>query len=235
MKILAIIPARAGSKRLPNKNKLHLGGKPLVIWSIDSVRGVESICDILVSTDDPEIAEICKNHGALVPWLRPPELATDDSHVVDTLIHGVDWYEGVFGEVDGILLLQPTSPFRRKETIDSALRQFSSGGCLESVVGVSKVKTHPDWCFHINKSGALTPWGNLSGATKRAQDLVPVFGLNGLVYVMNPRVLRDRKMIVGEKTVGCVVEAGIETLDIDTGDDFELAKFYLIKNVGSQN
>jgi CMP-N-acetylneuraminic acid synthetase len=229
MKILAIIPARAGSKRLPNKNKLLLGGKPLIVWSIDSAKKIDSICAILVSTDDPEIAQISTIHGAMVPWLRPAEYATDESHVVDTLIHATDWYENSFGKVDGILLLQPTSPLRRKETIKAALQSFKEGGCSGSVVSLSKIKTHPDWCFQLKNGGTLKPFSKNDGFTKRAQDLETVYGLNGLIYVMNPQELRVTKKIIGENTKGIVTQGFFEALDIDTQDDFDLAEYYLTK------
>lgn len=227
MKILAIIPARAGSKRLPNKNKLLLGGKPLIVWSIDSARGVESICDILVSTDDPEISEISKKHGALVPWLRPLELATDESHVVDTLIHAFDWYEKNKCKVDGVLLLQPTSPFRKIKTIEQAIEIYNSADCSTSVVSVSKVKTNPAWCFKLVNDDILKPLLDNDGFTKRAQDLDTVYALNGLVYLMNPNHLRETRKIICGNTKGVLVPAGPESLDIDTLEDLNLAKYYL--------
>ena len=117
MNLLAIIPARGGSKRLPRKNIRPLGGKPLIEWSIDICSGNKSICDILVSTDDVEIQEIAKNSGALVPWLRPNHLSTDETSSIEVALHALDWYEDKNGSVDGVILLQPTSPFRNKDTI----------------------------------------------------------------------------------------------------------------------
>jgi CMP-N,N'-diacetyllegionaminic acid synthase len=231
MRILALIPARAGSKRLPNKNKLMLGDKPLVAWSIECAKGLEFICDILVSTDDLEIATIAKQYGAMVPWLRPAELATDESHVVDTLIHATDWYETNLGKVDGILLLQPTSPLRRKETIKAALQLYKQGHCIGSIVSLSKVKTHPAWCFQLGNEGTLRPLSKEDGFTKRVQDLELVYGLNGLIYVMNSQELRATKKIIGKKTKGIVIDPGYETMDIDTQDDFDLAEFYLAKHL----
>ena len=231
MRILALIPARAGSKRLPNKNKLMLGNKPLVAWSIDCAKGLDFICDILVSTDDPEIATIGKQYGAMVPWLRPAELATDESHVVDTLIHATDWYENNLGKVDGIVLLQPTSPLRKKETIKASIQLYKVGDCSGSVVSLSKVKTHPAWCFQMGNEGSLKPFSNDDGFTKRAQDLETAYGLNGLIYVVNPQELRATKKIIGEKTKGIVIEAGHETLDIDTQDDFDLAAYFVEKTI----
>ena len=93
MRILALITARGGSKRLPGKNIRSLGGKPLIVWSINIAKDIAEVVDILVSTDDTEIAEIAKNAGALVPWLRPSELATDTASSVDVFLHALKWYE----------------------------------------------------------------------------------------------------------------------------------------------
>ena len=100
MKILALITARSGSKRIPDKNIKKLCGKPLINWSIDAAKGIEDICDILVSTDSTIIAEIADTAGATVPWIRPEEIATDSSSSVDVSLHALDWYQGEIGKVD---------------------------------------------------------------------------------------------------------------------------------------
>ena len=115
MRILALIPARSGSKRVPDKNIRLLGGKPLIVWTIVMALGITGICDVLVSTDSIEIQTISSAAGAKVPWLRPDQIATDEASSVDVAIHALDWYEKECGEIGGLLLLQPTSPFRTKE------------------------------------------------------------------------------------------------------------------------
>ena len=117
MKILALILARGGSKRIAGKNIRKLGGKPLIQWSIDVAKRTPEIDDILISTDDEVIAEVAINQGLSIPWLRPKELSTDTATSVDAALHALDWYEKQSGMVDGLLLLQPTSPFRKKSTI----------------------------------------------------------------------------------------------------------------------
>ena len=124
MRILAFITARGGSKRLPEKNIRPLGGKPLMMWSIDVARDIVDVCDILVSTDDSGIAKIARDGGALVPWLRPAELATDTATSVDVCLHAIDWYEAEKEEADGLMLLQPTSPFRSQETVLRGIELF---------------------------------------------------------------------------------------------------------------
>jgi CMP-N-acetylneuraminic acid synthetase len=116
VKILALIPARGGSKRLPGKNIRILQEKPLIVWSIEVAKGIPEICDILVSTNDLAILSVCKEAGALVPWLRPASLATDEASSIDVAIHALDWYESEKGAIDGVMLLQPTSPFRSKQS-----------------------------------------------------------------------------------------------------------------------
>lgn len=142
MKILALILGRGGSKRLPGKNIRLLGGKPLIVWSIDVAKYIPEICDILVSTDDPAIQAVSKESEALVPWLRPADLATDTSSSVDAALHALDWYEAENGAVDGILLLQPTSPFRTKETVRRGLALFKKNN-HKTVLGISHTHAHP--------------------------------------------------------------------------------------------
>lgn len=144
MRILALITARGGSKRLLGKNIRILGGKPLVVWSIDVARGIPEICDILISTDDPSIADVCSDAGAYVPWLRPSVLATDTASSVDVALHALNWYEAEKGSVDGLLLLQPTSPFRTKNSVHRGIELFSKNG-RQPVLGVSPTHAHPMW------------------------------------------------------------------------------------------
>ena len=155
MKILAIIPARGGSKRLPRKNVKLLGDKPLINWSIESVQGIGEIIDILISTDDMEIAAVAKNAHALVPWLRPSHLATDTASSVDVCLHALEWYEKEKSSVDAILLLQPTSPFRTKKKILEGVQLFIKE--RKNIIGFSQTHHHPDWCFKL-ENGLMKPF-----------------------------------------------------------------------------
>ena len=227
MKILALIPARGGSKRLPGKNVRLLGGKPLIVWSIDAAKGIPEICDILVSTDSSEIAAICKETGVLVPWLRPGELATDSASSVDVAIHALDWYESKHGAVDGILLLQPTSPFRTKETICTGIALFAKHG-HSSVVGVSPTHAHPMWALKI-EGGLLVPFIPGAGLETRSQDLPVVFVVNGSLYLIAPNKLRSSRSFSGQFSVPIINAFSREVVDIDTPLDFEFAQF-LVQN-----
>ena len=222
MKILALIPARSGSKRLPGKNLRLLGGKPMIVWSIEAAKGIPQICDILVSTDCSEIASVCKNACVLVPWLRPDDLATDTATSVDVARHALDWYQREMGEVDGLLLLQPTSPFRTKETIKKGVALFEKH-LKEPVVGVSQTHEHPLWAMK-REGDYLVPFIPGDGLATRSQDLPAAFTINGSFYLMSPSDLKAGNLFTGKKAIPLIVESPQEALDIDTAWDFMIAE-----------
>ena len=117
MKILAVIPARSGSKRLPKKNLARLGGDSLIKRSFDAVKGIKEVQDVLLSSDSEEIVRHGENIGLLAPWLRPSELSDDSAKTTDVVIHALSWYQSKFKKIDAVLVLQPTSPFRKKKLL----------------------------------------------------------------------------------------------------------------------
>ncbi|MES3023168.1 MAG: acylneuraminate cytidylyltransferase family protein [Pseudomonadota bacterium] len=222
MRILALIPARGGSKRLPGKNIRPLGGKPLIVWSIEVAAAVPEICDILVSTDDAAIAAVCAQAGALVPWLRPAALATDTAGSLEVALHALDWYERAHGAVDGLLLLQPTSPFRSVDSVRRGIALFAGAGALP-VVGVSPSSEHPLWTFKL-EDGQLQPYVDGAGAATRSQDLPAAYVLNGSFYLVAPAQLRAQRGFIGPRTLPLVIASAREALDIDTPWDWALAE-----------
>lgn len=225
MRILALITARGGSKRLPGKNIRVLGGKPLIVWSIDVTRGIPEICDILVSTDDPAIATACAEAGAYVPWLRPAGLATDTASSVDVALHALDWYEAAKGAVDGLLLLQPTSPFRTKKTVRKGIELFGRNG-QQPVLGVSPTHAHPMRTLKM-ESDYLVPYVSEHGFGMRSQDLPPAYVENGSLYLISTAELRAGRSFVGIKTTPLLIDSPQEALDIDTEWDFKMAESVL--------
>jgi CMP-N,N'-diacetyllegionaminic acid synthase len=223
MRILALIAARGGSKRLPGKNMKLLGGKPLIVWSIDVAKNNPEICDILISTDDKAIAEICTEAGAYVPWLRPAELASDEASSVDVALHALDWYEAEKGVVDGLLLLQPTSPFRTRLTVRNGIELFRAFN-HQPVLGVSPSHEHPMWTLK-RESDYLVPFMQEHGFGRRSQDLPPSYVVNGSFYLISPAELRVYRSFIGEKTIPLIIELPQEALDIDTEWDFKIAEF----------
>lgn len=222
MKILSVVPARGGSKRLPGKNIRMLGGKPLIVWSIDASKDIPDICDVLVSTDDTAIASISREAGGLVPWLRPAQLATDQASTVDVAIHALDWYESENGGIDGVLLLQPTSPFRTKGGLCKGIELFRSNH-RHSVIGVSPAPFHPMWTLKT-VNGYLVPFLPEHGLDKRSQDLPPAYIINGSFYLSSPENLRMHKTFTAMESIPLVTERLEESLDIDTPWDFRIAE-----------
>lgn len=227
MRILALIPARGGSKRLPGKNIRPLGGKPLIVWSIETARELSGCYPVMVSTDDPEIASIARAAGAMVPWLRPAELAGDTSGSVDVALHALDWYEERNGQVDGLLLLQPTSPFRSRDSMEKGLRLFEQGAGA-AVIGVVPAATHPMWAFQV-AGGRLKPYLAENGLKVRSQDLPEAFSISGSFYLIDPSVLRTERTFFAGDPLPLFLEAR-ESIDIDTLDDFRLAEAMLAIN-----
>ncbi len=222
MRLLALIPARGGSKRLPGKNLLPLGGKPLIVWSIDVVRGLSAVCAILVSTDDETIASVAAAAGADVPWMRPAELATDTAGSVDVALHALDWYEAAHGKVDGLMLLQPTSPLRSRNTVERGIAMFGEGGG-RAVIGVAPASTHPLWALRLD-DGGLRPWLDAGGLHLRSQDLPPAYEVTGALYLVSPQDLRAQRSFFAPGALPLVIESRREAIDIDTAEDLVLAQ-----------
>lgn len=228
MRILAVIPARGGSKRLPGKNIRLLGARPLIEWSIASAKKIDVVCDVLVTTDDEQIAQVAKEADALVPWLRPAELATDTAGSVDVCLHALDWYEKESGEVDGLLLLQPTTPYRRHATMERGIQLYRNE--LRPVVAVAPAPVHPAWCMRLDGLH-MQPYLGAEGLSLRSQDLPPAYSVCGTFYLISPNALRARASFCPSDAVPLVIYDPLESIDIDTEMDWRLAECYLEKFV----
>jgi CMP-N,N'-diacetyllegionaminic acid synthase len=227
LRLLTLVPARGGSKRLPRKNVLSLGGRPLIRWTIDTARDSGVCDDALVSTDDEEIASVARQAGALVPWLRPAELASDSASSASVIAHALAWYERERGPIDAVLLLQPTSPFRTTRSIRDALRIYADqqGRVRNPVVSVSPATTHPAWTFTL-QDGALRPSLGWEPLTLRSQELPPAYALNGAIYVIPAEDARAARPIVRAGVIPFVMTGARESMDIDTADDWALASYW---------
>ena len=222
MRILALITARGGSKRVPGKNIRPLGGRPLIVWSIDVAKKNADISEVLVSTDDPAIAEVARRAGALVPWLRPAELATDEATSVDVCLHALGWYENTHGSVDGLMLLQPTSPFRSPETVTRGIALFRDHG-HRSVIGLSPARSHPMWCVKVN-GNSIRPFIDRGDESLRSQDLPPAYVMNGAFYLIQPDELRTRRSFCNDTTLPLMFDEPAECIDIETESDWKIAE-----------
>lgn len=226
MNILAIIPARGGSKGLPGKNIRPLCGKPLICHSIDVARTILSDENICVSTDSLEIIKAVEAYGLKVPFVRPPELATDTATTNDTLLHALDFYHSEYGkDYDTILLLQPTSPLRRPSQIREAIALYQQHPGIDMVVSVRESQVAAVLCQE-NNSGYLELVFAQGGG--RRQDVPTLYEYDGCIYVMNVSSLKNKGMHGFTKRIKYIMPAE-DSVDIDNLADFLLAE-ELMKN-----
>lgn len=227
MKTLVIIPARGGSKGIPHKNIKPLGGKPLICRAIDNARAVADDTDICVSTDDAEIIRTVEDYGLKVPFVRPDYLASDTAGTYEVLLHALDFYEKLGRHYDIVLLLQPTSPFRRDEDIRSALNLYSPD--IDMVVSVKPAAANPYYnCFEEDADGFLCH-SKGDGKYVRRQDAPAAWEYNGAIYVINPDSLK-RSPLSRFRHVRKFVMDDLHSLDLDTPLDWKIAELLLSEN-----
>lgn len=226
MRTIAIIPARKGSKRLPGKNSKLLGGKPLAKWTIDCALKSQVFDDIIFSTDDLKLSEMATNSGCIVPGLRDWRLAEDRSDLVDVCL---DASEKIgLNSSDVIILLQPTSPFRKQSTIQKALSMLMSNKTVESVVSFSSCKTRPEWIHNIGKDGYIKPLFDSSNLLEQ-QSKNNYFLPNGLIYAINLENLKKNNNFFTSFTTPFIIDDEVETHDIDDYNDWVKALSILKK------
>lgn len=215
--ILAIIPARGGSKRLPRKNVLSLGGHPLIAWSIRAAKQCPLIDEVVVSTDDAEIAHIAAQYGAKVHH-RPEALSQDDTPSLPVFVDCL----GQFPNADLVLALQPTSPFRRQEDLSQAIKQMISEHA-DALMAVSKMKLGPEWALRL-VDGALEMPSEEALSRVRTQDQQPRFQPNGNLYAYTRETLmKAERYAFGKKTLPLIIPSPYD-IDIDDAVDFKLAE-----------
>lgn len=180
-KFLALIPARAGSKGIKDKNIIDLKGKPLIAYSIEAAKQSKYIDRIVVSTDGEDIASVAKEWGADVPFLRPDYLASDTAKTIDAVLHCIGELEKSGEKYDYLVLLQPTQPLRQSFHIDEAIEKILESEA-QSLASVSKVKEHPVLIRTISENGELINLLNCS-STIRRQDFPDFYRVNGAIYI----------------------------------------------------
>ncbi len=224
MRLLAIIPARGGSKGLPGKNIRPLAGKPLIVWSIEQAAAANGVTDIVVSTDAGDIAGIAKEAGASVPFMRPAELAGDAVATEPVMRHALLEMEREHGHYDAVMLLQPTSPFRHAGTLDRAIEQFIASGA-DSLLGVAE--SHAFFWQH-----GPTPTASYDYRKRpRRQDIADhdrQYRETGSIYITaRDAFLEGNNRLAGK--IELFEMAQEESLEIDTATDFAIVET-LMKN-----
>jgi CMP-N,N'-diacetyllegionaminic acid synthase len=220
MSLLALIPARGGSKGIPRKNIRSFCGKPLLQWSIDVAMASPSVDRVVASTDDPEIAEVARAGGAEVPFLRPPELASDTAPGIAPVLHALQQLP----EVSAVLLLQPTSPLRRVEDVEAIVALHRQVG-NDSVISVTPSSKHPAWMFGLSPAQVLEPLMILPDVTCR-QQLPLAYALNGALYLASRPFLERESSFLTSNTVGYVMPPE-RSVDIDTPLDWQWGEFLM--------
>ena len=223
MRVLGLIPARGGSKGIPRKNVRDLGGRPLLAWTAEAALAARRLSRVVLSTDDPEIAEVGRRFGLEVPFLRPAELARDETPTLPVVRHALVELEKAGGRFDAVCLLQPTSPFRRPEDIDGCIELLESAG-LDAVVSVLPVppEHNPHWVYFRGEDFLLRLATGEAEPIPRRQELPPAFHRDGAVYVTRRDVLVEGDSLYGRRLGGYVVE--MRSMNLDTPADWERAE-----------
>jgi CMP-N,N'-diacetyllegionaminic acid synthase len=230
--VLALIPARAGSKGLPGKNTRPLLGKPLINWSIETALTSKYIDDVVVSTDSLEIAEIARLAGANIPFIRPADLATDTATSVDVAIHALSEINSRIGtKYDFIVLLEPTSPIRKTTDLERMLEKLNSNSSIfDGIISLGEVREHPSYMKKLNGDR----FSNLikdSPSTSRRQDNEPVYFPYGLAYIVKCSTLIDEQTFYPENCTYHIIEPE-QCYEIDSIQDFAFVESLLSKYVG---
>lgn len=226
-KVLAIIPARGGSKGIPRKNIREVGGKPLTAWTIEEANKSKYIDRLILSSEDEEIIKVAKAWNCEVPFVRPAQLARDDTPGIEPVLHSI---EKLPAKYDYVVLLQPTSPLRKAEDID---------GCIElcvkrnspSCVSVTEPGKNPYWMYTIDEKGRIRPLIETVVPITRRQDLPRVYALNGAVYVAKTEWLKNKRTFITTETIAYVMPDE-RSLDVDTELGLKLCDFFLLQRNG---
>jgi len=206
--ILALIPARGGSKGLKKKNISPLLGKPLIAWTIEQALKSKYLDRVVISTDNKEIAEISQKYGAEVPFIRPPELARDDSKVIDTVLHALDFFKEQNLNFDYLALLEPTSPLRRNDDIDKGIKKLiDNGNIAESLISVGEIALeHPIYSKKIDKNGYITSFLKMEWAGSLRQKLPKAYFPYGVIYIAKVSAIRKHKTVYPDRVLPFFIE-----------------------------
>ncbi len=224
MKTVCFIFARGGSKGLPGKNIKLLDGKPLIAYSIDLAKQCSSIDEIIVSTDDDEIAAVAREYGAEVPFVRPSELSSDKSSEWLALRHAVDWYSKERGVFDFFLSLPTTSPFRSRIDVESCLELINSDPNADAVITVREAERSPYFnMVEFSDEGYVSLVIKPENEISRRQDAPKVFDITTVAYAVRPTFIQKASGLFDGRLRAVQVRAE-RALDIDTAYDFMLAE-----------
>lgn len=219
--ILAIIPARGGSKGVPRKNIRPLAGRPLLAWTVAAAKQSRYIDRVVLSSEDAEIIRVAREAGCEVPFVRPDTLARDNTPGIEPVLHALAMLPGY----DYVVLLQPTSPLRTADDVDRCIEL-----CIEAnapaCVSVTEPDKSPYWMYRLDDANAMTPILDKPDGFSRRQDLPEVYALNGAVYVAQTKWLQETRSFIGPQTIAFIM-AKDHSPDIDTERDFIMCELMM--------
>lgn len=224
--MLAIIPARGGSKGLPGKNIRELGGKPLIAYTIEAALNAKVVDRVVVTTDDEKIASVAKKYGAEVPYMRSLELASDSASAVDVYIDAIQRL-GEKYESEPFMVLLPTVPFRTSEHIEEAYDLFKEKQA-KTLISVVEAETPASWYLNVSKDGILQScgYGLEDGMSRNRQENDLSYIPNGAIYILDYNLLCEKRTYYCERTIPYIMDRK-SSIDIDVLDDFEYAQYVL--------
>lgn len=232
--MLALIPARGGSKGLPGKNIKMFNGQPLISYTIQAAREAEIIDRIIVSTDDPDIASIAREYGAEIPFMRPSELAADDSPALDAYLYTLDRLSKEEGKkYDDVVILLPTAPLRTSHDIDQASKIFFEKNA-DSVISVVETPHPPEWFKLIDDKGVLRNYRTGEGVenNRNRQEYPKTYIPNGAIFIFKTSFLKEKRTYYSDKTFPYLM-AKEKSIDIDDIVDFTCAEVLMRKQYAS--
>jgi CMP-N,N'-diacetyllegionaminic acid synthase len=221
-KILGLIPARGGSKRLPGKNIKLLSGKPLIAWTIEQALSSKYLDKIIVSTEDEEIAKVSRKHGAEIPFMRPLELAADTAKAIDAITHAIEYFEKKGVIFDFLALLEPTSPLRASDDIDNAIKLLiDNADSADSLISIGKVTLeHPFMAQSINEEGFIIPFVENKASFARLQDIPKeAYIPYGVIYLSKVDRLKELRTFYQLKTLPYFIQRW-QNYEVDDKYDF---------------
>ena len=226
MKILGLIPARGGSKGIPGKNIKTLGNKPLLQFTTESAKSSRFLNRVILSSDNPEIISVAEKLDLEIPFIRPKELARDETPSIDVIIHALHHFQQKDINFDAVCLLQPTTPFRKEDLIDQAIEKFENEN-FDSLVSVRKVpdEFNPHWIFE-EKNGSLHLATGEKEMIPRRQDLPTAYFRDGAVYLTKTEIILKQHSLYG-KNIGFIENENGDHVNLDSRKDWEKAEAIL--------
>jgi CMP-N,N'-diacetyllegionaminic acid synthase len=227
MRVVGLVPARGGSKGIPRKNARLLAGRPLLAYTAEAASRSRLLSRVILTTEDPELAELGRACGLEVPFLRPADLARDETPMLPVVEHALRWLEAQGDAVDAVCLLQPTHPLRRSEDIDACI-ELCDRTEADAVVTIMAVppEFNPHWVYFRSETGELCLATGETAPISRRQDLPPAFCREGSVYVIRRDVVIRQGSLYGPRLLGVPVDRA-RSVNLDTMEDWSRAEAIL--------